>query len=125
MQNDLTVNRSRKIRWISEDKLDDIGYPEEELHRAVCIRNTVDLLVEIEERARRWNRCRQKIHALSKRQDVMSKKVDDVAEQDKVAVKNEVDNNKNNNNIYLKSNIHKSSIDYKYIHMYNKIMLYT
>ena len=31
----------------------------------------------------------------------------------------------NNNNIYLKSNIHKSSIDYKYIHMYNKIMLYT
>ena len=30
-----------------------------------------------------------------------------------------------NNNIYLKSNIHKSSIDYKYIHMYNKIMLYT
>ena len=33
--------------------------------------------------------------------------------------------NSNNNNIYLKSNIHKSSIDYKYIHMYNKIMLYT
>ena len=33
--------------------------------------------------------------------------------------------NNNNNNIYLKSNIHKSSIDYKYIHMYNKIMLYT
>ena len=34
-------------------------------------------------------------------------------------------NNNNNNNIYLKSNIHWSSIDYKYIHMYNKIMLYT
>ena len=33
--------------------------------------------------------------------------------------------NNNNNNIYLKFNIHKSSIDYKYIHMYNKIMLYT
>ena len=34
-------------------------------------------------------------------------------------------NNNNKNNIYLKSNIHKSSIDYKYIHMYNKIMLLT
>ena len=82
---------SRKIRWISEDKLDDIRYPEEELHRAVCIRNTVDLLVEIEERARRWNRCRQKIHALSKRQDVLLNKVDDAAEKDKVAVTTEVD----------------------------------
>ena len=84
------AEESRKIRWISEDKLVDIRYPEEELHRAVCIQNTVDLLVEIEERARRWNRCRQKINSLSKRQDVMPKQVDDAAGKDKVAVKKAV-----------------------------------
>ena len=38
---------------------------------------------------------------------------------------NNINNNNKNNNICLKSNIHKSSIGYKYIHMYNKIMLYT